>query len=59
MSANLFLSLACSVCNAGLGFCVEPNPGGCPIRALCFDCAQTHFLTVEPIDPGPTAEKEA
>ena len=51
-----YVRLHCAVCDAYTAYVL---PFGEPeLKALCAECLKNHFLTVEPIDPGPADEKE-
>jgi ribosomal protein L44E len=55
------LNFRCAVCGeVHLTFDGDDmvTTGDLAIRILCADCSKTHFLVVEPIDPGPGADQE-
>jgi hypothetical protein len=52
-------SFYCAVCKSQVLFSEFVRDSQGAIKVLCNDCTETHFITVEPIDPGPTAEKES
>lgn len=47
----------CAVCEISVACLEGVRDRQGAVKVLCNDCAETHFLTVEPIDPGPPNEK--